>query len=149
PRRSPDLATPRTLTRSAAADAEMGSYQLTVRARADGMSDRTATLSLTISPAPTPDFRIVLESGRASVIQGRGARVGITIERLNGFDGPIDLSVDGAPAGMVATLEGDDETNPTNAEAFLSLARPVHGRAPRLPDRGVSGGPPRTVVTGQ
>jgi|GEM_PF-2980845 len=141
----PAGATTSTLTLSAAADAEMGSYQLTVRARADGMSDRTATLSLTISPAPTPDFRIVLESGRASVIQGRGARVGITIERLNGFDGPIDLSVDGAPAGMFATLEEDDEANPTNAEVFLSLGQHVHVGDHRLTVRGVSGGLTRTA----
>ena len=141
----PADATTSTLTLSAAADAETGSHQLTVRAHADGVSDRTATLSLTISAPPTPDFRIVLESGRASVIQGRGTSIGITVERLNGFDDPIDLSVDGAPAGMLATLTADDESHPTLVDLSLSLGRYVHVGDHTLTVRGVSGGLTRTA----
>jgi len=135
----PAGATGSTLTLVAAADAAPGTHNLTVRAKADGVSDKTATLSLTISSPPEPDFGIVLESPRTSVIQGRGARAGFTIERLNGFDGPIHLSVDGAPAGMFVTLREDDEANPSSGDVHLSLGQHVHVGDYRLTVRGQSG----------
>ncbi|HEX7052002.1 MAG TPA: hypothetical protein VF188_17470 [Longimicrobiales bacterium] len=138
-------ATSSTLTLAVAATAAPGTHDLTIRAQADGVSDKTATLTVVISPPPEPDFRIVLESARTSVVQGRGASVGFTVERLNGFDGPITLSVEGAPAGMSATLTEDDEANPTLGEVNLSLGRYVHVGDHTLTVRGVSGSLTRTA----
>ena len=144
----PAGATSSTLTLSAAADAAPGSYNLTVRAKADGVSDKTATLSLTISPPPEPDFRIVLASPRISAIQGRSARAGFTIERLNGFDGVVDLSVEvqgGVPAGMHIAFTEDDPANPSSGEVGLSLGQHVHVGDYTLTVRGQSGNLVRTA----
>ena len=138
-------ATSSTLTLAVAATALPGAHNLTVRARADGVSDRTAALTMVISPPPEPDFRIVLATARTSVIQGQGASVDFTVERLNGFDGPITLAVEGAPAGMFATLTEDDEANPTLGEVRLSLSRYVHVGDHTLRVRGASGSLTRTA----
>lgn len=133
------------LTLSAAANADTGSHQLTVRARAAGVSDRTATLTLTISPQPTPDFRIVLEKGRANLVQGQEGLVGLTVERLNGFDGPLSLSLEGAPDGMTALLILDDEAHPSEGEVGIALERHVHVGDHTLTVRAVSGNLTRTA----
>jgi alpha-tubulin suppressor-like RCC1 family protein len=130
-------ATSSTLT-LAAVTTTPGTYNLTVRARADGVSDRTAALALTVAPAPSPDFVITLQPGRVGVIQGREASAAVTIERLGGFARQVTLSVQGAPAGMTATVVDDTVIH-------VSLGRYVHVGDHTLTVTGVSGSLTRTA----
>ena len=133
----PAGATTSTLTLSAKANAAPGTHNLTVRAKAAGVSGKTATLSLTISPPPEPDFRIVLDADRVHAVQGGGAMVGIAIERLGGFDEQVELFVEGLADGMTSIVLG--------GQVGLSLGRYVHVGDHKLTVRGVSGDLTRTA----
>jgi len=47
-------------------------------------------------------FLLSLETNRLPVLQGDGARVRVTVERKDGFEGPVDVTVEGLPPGVVA-----------------------------------------------
>lgn len=127
-----------TLSLATTAAAAPGTYTITVRAQASGVSDQTKELALVVTAAPSPDFEVVPERGMIGIIQGREASAGVSIKRLGGFDGQVTLSLEGAPAGMTATLAGNDEVR-------LSLGRHMHVGDHKLTVRGVSGSLTRTA----
>lgn len=100
----PGNVTTSTITLTAAPTAEVGAYDFTVRARADGVPDRTAEMGVYVEPADDPDFRIVPDADRVHAVQGGGTMVGIMVERIGGFDEPVDLSVEGLSDGMAAMV---------------------------------------------
>jgi hypothetical protein len=52
---------------------------------------------LTVEPA-TPDFRVAMTFDRAEAPAGGGTGVFVNVTRLNGYGGPVELSIDGGPA---------------------------------------------------
>ncbi|SIO67681.1 WD domain-containing protein, G-beta repeat-containing protein [Singulisphaera sp. GP187] len=52
---------------------------------------------------PRPRFQLALSTENPSVPRGGTTLVTATIARLDGFDGPVDLTVDRLPAGLTAT----------------------------------------------
>lgn len=127
-----------TLTLTAAAGSAPATHSLVVRARGQGVTDQTGAVALTISAPPAPDFIIAVQPASLSVIQGRQAARAVTVTRLNGFVGPITLSVAGTPAGMSATVAGDNEVR-------LTLGRHVHVGDHVLTVSGTSGTLVRTA----
>ena len=59
---------------------------------------RTTVPRLGVAPAP-PGFDLNLNEPQASVPKGGAAVVGVSVVR-NGYDGPIELSVEEPPAGL-------------------------------------------------
>lgn len=53
--------------------------------------------------APRPDFRISLSTENPNIPRGGATLVTVVASRLDGFDGPIDIKVEGLPAGVTAT----------------------------------------------
>jgi hypothetical protein len=58
-------------------------------------------------PANSPDYRLIIGDGRKDqaldtlqVLRGATAKLPVRVERQGGFNEPIDLSVDGLPAGV-------------------------------------------------
>ncbi|MBL0170458.1 MAG: hypothetical protein IPP90_06935 [Gemmatimonadaceae bacterium] len=90
------------LTLVAAAAAVPGTYALTVRGRASGLPDHTATLALTITP--TGSVSLALSPSALSVEQGASKVSTVTITRTAPFTGGISLSVEGAPAGVTGVF---------------------------------------------
>jgi hypothetical protein len=87
------------ITVAAAADAPLGSATLTVRARAAGLTDRTATLVAAV--ALPRDF--TLAASAVEIAQGDSAAWTVTATRSGGFDAAIPLAVTGLPPGVVTT----------------------------------------------
>lgn len=55
------------------------------------------------APAPAAGFTLAVAVDRVLVLQGETAQVAVTIERGDGFDGAVQLSVGGLPAGVSAS----------------------------------------------
>ena len=91
-----------TLSLAAAASAPTGPHTLTVRARGGGVADQTATLILTLTPAPA----VVPSLSPSSLVVRRGesGTATITIARNGGFTGGVELSAEGVPNGVTASF---------------------------------------------
>jgi photosystem II stability/assembly factor-like uncharacterized protein len=67
----------------------------------------------------TPDFSLAASPSAVAVTRGASATSTLTITRLNGFTGSVNLSVTGLPAGVTATFS----VNPaTGTSSVLTLA---------------------------
>src|SRR6478609_9033293 len=123
----------------------------------------------TASPDPKPGemtppgegrFLLTLEASKLPVLQGDSATVKVSVERKDGFEGPVEVSAEGLPRGVVAaplTISADE----TSAELELSATDSaphslptqveIHGKSEDLSDsRELSVtvyGPPGSVDT--
>lgn len=66
-----------------------------------GTSDNIVIPPPGVGPLPTIG---VLVTGSANITRGSAAQVGVTVSRSATFSGPIDLSVEGLPAGVTASF---------------------------------------------
>jgi hypothetical protein len=96
-----------------------GSYTLTVRASGTGVSDATATLALTVTATTQGDYTLFISPATLSLPQGQQGTATVNIARTGGFTGSVGLTVNGAPAGMTASL---NPTNTTTNSSTLSVA---------------------------
>jgi len=78
-----------------------GEYIVSIR-DVRGLGGETFSYRLTVRP-PRPDFRLAVNPRNPNVPVGGTIPVTITATRLDGFDGPIDVSIDDLPAGLHAT----------------------------------------------
>ena len=127
-----------TIALAAAEGATAGTSQLTVRATAPGMADRTATATLTVTERP--GFTFTLDGPTASVQQGRADVVVATVHRAGGFGGPVAFSVEGLPAHVTASTStfGDITTIALAAGLDATPATTqltVRATAAGMPDR--------------
>ncbi len=76
-----------------------GSYTITVRGTANGLSDRLVTCPLTIV---APSYSLSLGTSTLTLPQGQSSNVAVTLSRSN-FTGAVSFSVAGLPAGATAT----------------------------------------------
>lgn len=117
------------LTFQAPAD---GEYILRLRDVRGLQGDRHA-YRLTVREA-TPDF--VLLADTASVNVPRGGRVPLTVNavRLDGFDGEIQVELDGLPQGVTAT-RGVITAGQTSTVLLVSSSTEVEGQSQPVPFR--------------
>ena len=107
-------ATSSVLTFVAGATAAVGTTNLTVRAKAAGVADKTAAVALTVTAAPAAGgFTLAAGALSGNVVQGASATSTITVARTGSFAGAVALTaaVTGSPSGVTATL------NPTSVAA--------------------------------
>jgi hypothetical protein len=88
-----------------------GTYPLTVSATS-GTTTHTSAVALTVRAR---DFTISAGPASVTVTRGQTATYTVTVASLNGFTGPVTLSVGGAPAGSVASWAGNPVTAPGGA----------------------------------
>ncbi len=53
---------------------------------------------------PQPDFRVKIMGQNPTVPPGAGRKFGFEVERIDGFDGPIQLQIEGLPDGFSASV---------------------------------------------
>lgn len=92
-----------TVTITVGAAVPTGTYNLTLRAAASGLADRTAAFSLTVTASG--GFTIGTTLPTLSVAQGAGGTATVTLTRTGAFAGAVALAVSGVPAGVTATWD--------------------------------------------
>lgn len=109
-----------TLTVSATAGVAAGSYTFTIRGKATGLADQTATVSLTVTSAPR--IALALAPAAGSVVQGGSTAIATTLTRTN-FTGAVTVAVTGQPTGVTTTVAttGDAGTITVNAAANATV----------------------------
>jgi hypothetical protein len=94
-----------TLTLAAAATAVPGTYTIVVTGGAAGVTSESDSLTLTISAAPPAQSISLLIralNNQVSVAQGESDTWEVIVTRGGGFAGPVDLTIEGLPAGVTA-----------------------------------------------
>ena len=92
-----------TLTITVGSSVAAGTYPLTVKGTTSGVSDRTASFSLTVTVAP--GYTIALNPTSASVAQGGNLAVQVTLTRTGGFTGAVALTLENAPAEVTGVFD--------------------------------------------
>ena len=105
-----------TLTLSGSGSATVGAGNFTVRAKGTGVTDATASGSVTVTDAPS--FDLALSPGTLTIEAGKTGTSVITITRKGGFAGAVTLSASGLPTGVTA---GFDPAAPTGTTSTLTL----------------------------
>ena len=89
-------------------------------------------LALTYPDAPPPpDFGLSVSGGPTNVAQGDFAEIPVGLNRVNGSDGDISLSVSGLPPGVSASFAPNPATG-TTGDAMLKLS--ADANAPPSPN---------------
>jgi WD40 repeat protein len=138
---------------------EDGAYQVRVGdARGEGGSNYA--YRLTVRP-PQPSFQVSFTPTAPAVWQGSALPVTVSAERLDGFDGPIDIQLENLPPGFSAPRTsipaGENSTTlalwaelgtkvPSNAPPLKLVARA--SIAGREVVRSVAGGLPKVMEPG-
>ncbi|MGE0442021.1 MAG: beta strand repeat-containing protein [Gemmatimonadales bacterium] len=78
-----------------------GNYALTITATGSGVTDKVATLTLTVVGIPA--IAITATPSLATVLRGTNTSIAIGITRTN-YTGTVNFTVEGAPPGVAATF---------------------------------------------
>jgi WD40 repeat protein len=105
------------LTFTAPAD---GAYAVRVRDARGAGGDRFA-YRLTVR-RPQPDFNVRLEGTNPKVAAGSGKRFSFAVDRVDGFDGEVQVSVSGMPAGFSVSTPVVIQAGHREAEAVIFAA---------------------------
>ena len=100
------------LTLSATGTAATGSFTVTITGTSGSLST-TTTLSLTVSPQG--NFTLSASPSSLAIVQGVSGTSTITVNALSGFNGTVNLSASGLPAGVTAAF------NPTSTTGTSTL----------------------------
>jgi hypothetical protein len=136
-----------------------GEYQVSV-GDARGMSGPTYAYRLTIRP-PRPSYNVHFNPTSPSVWKGNAVPITVTTDRIDGFDGPIDVRLENLPAGLSApatTIPAGAESTAFSLYAELNAAlpekpSPIKLTAKAIIDgkeilRDVTGGSPKVIEPG-
>ncbi|HEV2202754.1 MAG TPA: hypothetical protein VGR73_23290 [Bryobacteraceae bacterium] len=96
-----------------------GTFTLTISGTS-GALHHTTTVSLTVNPAPVPNFSISANPTSLTLTQGNGGNSTITVTSMNGFSSLVGLSVSGCPSGATCSVN-PTSVNPT-ATSTLTVA---------------------------
>ena len=106
---------------------------------ATGTATATSTATPTPTPTPSPDFGISASLPSERVRRGKTATYTVMVTPMNGFTGPVSLSVSGTPKMSTSTFA----PNPATTTSTLSIKikkRAGAGRSFILTITGASGG---------
>jgi hypothetical protein len=117
-----------TCTISTSTTTPTGTFYITIIGSGGGLT-RTATYTLTVTPLLIPDFSISASPTSLTIQQGSSGSSTITINSINGFNQPVQLSVSGAPSGVTATLSPSQVTPPAGGTATSTLTVSVGATA--------------------
>jgi hypothetical protein len=108
-----------------------GEYVARIRDN-EGLGGENYAYRLTVR-RPRPDFRLSVNPRNPNVPAGGAIPLAVTAFRMDGFDGPIEVALEGLPAGLHATsgviAEGQASTTivlSADAGAKLAAAVPLH-----------------------
>ncbi len=109
-----------TLTLTASSTATAGTVSVTITGAGGGIT-HTATLSLTINAAQTPDFTVVASPSSLSLAQGTSGASTITTNVTGGFNSAVSLSISGLPTGVTASFSSASIAAPGSGSSTLTF----------------------------
>lgn len=118
-----------------------GEYQVRVT-DAEGRGGSGYAYRLTVRP-PRPDFRVHFSPTGPAVWKGGAVPISVTADRIDGFDGAIDLRLENLPAGFSApetTIPAGETTTAFALFADTSASAPEKSPALKLVARARIGG---------
>jgi len=92
-----------TLAVTTASTTPAGTYTLTITGTSGSLT-HTATVSLVVNAAPTPDFSISGSPSSQTVTAGQNSTYSVIVSAMNGFTGTVTLSVSGLPSGATGSF---------------------------------------------
>jgi uncharacterized membrane protein len=98
---SPASTTSTSVLTIGAGTAAAGTYALTVTGTSGTL---THTTNVTLTVTGPPDFALSADPASVSAVQGASANTTITVTPQNGFNGAVNLSVTGLPAGATGSF---------------------------------------------
>ena len=136
-------ATTSTVTVAASGTVAPGTYPITVRANGQGVSEKTAQISVVVAAQTTPAYTLTLSPASLTVEQGKTDSARIQLARAGGFTGAVTLAASGAPEGVAVTIPtspapGDTSTVKVAVAATVAPGNypiTITGTAPDLTDR--------------
>lgn len=145
PQSVPAASTTATLTLVAAPTAAAGSYSLTVRASGTGVTDQTASLGLTVSAAPSGTYAMTVSPTLVALTQGQSGQATVSIDRTGGYNGPVALSITGAPIGLTTSLTPPSAAGTSSAVGLTAASNLAAGDYPLTIVGTVAGLPDRSA----
>ncbi|MEP7380528.1 MAG: hypothetical protein ABI910_02515 [Gemmatimonadota bacterium] len=112
-----------TLAVTAATSVAPGSYSLTIRGQAAGVSDQTGTVSVTVTAKPA--IAVTLSPTAISVAAGGTSTYTTTIARTN-FTGAVTVTVTGAPGGVTVAVAAAGDVHTVTVTVGASAAPGIY-----------------------
>jgi hypothetical protein len=97
-----------------------GQYLVRIR-DVRGTEGQDHKYTLKIRPS-RPDFRVTLEGPKAPIVPGGSQEFRVSAKRIDGFEGPIRVEVDGLPTGFSATTPLVIEAGQTRAMGVIAAS---------------------------
>src|SRR5207244_4235927 len=113
-----------------------GSYALTITG-VSGTLTRTTSVTLTVNPAPVPDFSLSATPASQTIVQGAGTTYAVSITPSEGFTAAVIFRVNGLPVGATASFSPNPVT--TSSTLLVAIRFPSSTRSRSLTITGVSG----------
>ena len=105
--------------------AAAGASTVTIRARATGVTEQTATIALTVSAVATGTVSLALTPAASTIIAGQAATTTLAITRGGGFAGGVNLTLTGAPTGLQFAFATSNPVTANSVSLTLSAATSV------------------------
>lgn len=120
---NPVSGTASVLTLAVDATVATGTYALTIRGTATGLTDRTTDIDLVVTAPATPGFSLESISS-LSIPQGSAAVRTVTITRSGGFTGDVTVTVTDLPVGITSSVD-PVTTSGTSVDVTITVAGTV------------------------
>jgi uncharacterized membrane protein len=109
-----------TLTVQTASSTPTKSYYPIVTGTSGNLSHATA-VTLVVQPATQPNFVLAASPASQTVLQGDSTSYAVNVNRTDGFNGPVSLSVAGLPSGATAAWSPSSTVPATSSSATLTI----------------------------
>jgi hypothetical protein len=131
--------TAQNVTLTAASTAAAGTATVTFTGTSGTLS-HSATVALTVSKTPPPDFSLTLSPTSLTIMAGAtGSKLSVLATAENSFTGTVSVTISGLPAGVTANPATLTLTPGTAQSTTLTAAASAVAATPTVTFKGISG----------
>ena len=147
-----DVQTTSVLTLTVGGTVAVQNYPLVIHGTAEGQTEKTTNLTLTVTAAPVNGFSLALNPTTLSIEAGQNKQATVTVNKTGTFTALVALSVQNLPVGVTAAFNpaqaspGKTTDTQTPSTLTLTVANTVAAQNYNLVVRGTSEGQPNSEV---